>query len=300
VKEHPTQKHILLVAACLGLSAGAAAADCVQITEGLVVESPVWSPDGTTLAFHSGIDIYTVPATGGPVTHVIENAQWPTWSPDGTRLAFARAFPPGVWDIWVLELSTGALQQITTSPRYDTHPDWSHDGDKIVYKASRIDHDALYVYSFSTGLHTRLTSYTGESPDWAPNDERIVFERHSFPEGPDIMLVDYPSGDEQRIFWSGSGYYWPRWHPSGESLILIGLDDIALNPCVVSYPLPSGPRLDLRCRSPWVGLSYPEWAPDGSRYSVVEAGDLTICDQATAVQSETWGTVKSRYRSDRE
>lgn len=290
-------ERVLFMAACIWLSASTAAGDCVRITDGLVVAGAVWSPDGSTLAFHAGTDIYTVPATGGPVTHVIENAQWPTWSPDGARLAFARAVPPAVWDIWVIDLQTGGLRQITTWSGYDTYPDWSHDGDKIAYSSRRDYRDALYVYSFSTGLHSQLAAFEGVEvrfPDWSPDDDRIVVESQLYLEGPDIFLVDYPSGTQQHLLGPPGGFRQASWHPSGESLILIGLDDVGPNSCVVSYALPSGPRLDLLCAA--TGLSYPEWAPGGSRYSVVRAGDLTICDLATAVGDETWGALKRRFR----
>ena len=53
---------------------------------------PTWSPDGTQIAFMSGLDLRVVDADGSNVrTIAVRNsaAYPPKWSPDGSRIAFA-------------------------------------------------------------------------------------------------------------------------------------------------------------------------------------------------------------------
>jgi len=72
---------------------------------------PALSPDRKEIAFVSGGDIWTVPATGGTasllVSHTANEAR-PLYSPDGRQLAFISS-RTGNGDIYLLTLATGDL-----------------------------------------------------------------------------------------------------------------------------------------------------------------------------------------------
>ena len=53
------------------------------------------------------------------------NDDSPAWSPDGQRIAFAsdRA-SPGVGTIYVYDLATGMLEQLTGSDQFAQYPAW--------------------------------------------------------------------------------------------------------------------------------------------------------------------------------
>ncbi|MCK5430981.1 MAG: PD40 domain-containing protein, partial [Anaerolineales bacterium] len=58
----------------------------------------------------------------------------PSISPSGTQLAFA-SNRNGYWDIYVLNLTTGATIQVTDTPEYDGAPSWSPDSNWLVYES---------------------------------------------------------------------------------------------------------------------------------------------------------------------
>ena len=102
---------------------------------------PSLSPDGKELAFASGGDIWTVAATGGAarllVSHVAHESR-PLWSPDGTRLAFVST-RTGNGDIYVLALKTGEITRITWDDATEALDAWSRDGAWLYFSSSRND-----------------------------------------------------------------------------------------------------------------------------------------------------------------
>ncbi|GIV80899.1 MAG: hypothetical protein KatS3mg051_0253 [Anaerolineae bacterium] len=98
----------------------------------LIEAAPDWSPDGQTIVFQgkaSGsqhFDIYQVPATGGTpellITSDADDIQ-PRFSPDGSYLVFS-SNRSGNWDVYVFELATQTIYQVTSGAQTDVANDW--------------------------------------------------------------------------------------------------------------------------------------------------------------------------------
>jgi len=94
--------------------------------------TPVWSPDGKTIAFASdrfgNFDVFTVPAKGGPATRLTfhSSADFPnSFTPDGksvvftsTRLDAPAAMLPTTFlpELYSVPLTGGRAKQILTTP----------------------------------------------------------------------------------------------------------------------------------------------------------------------------------------
>src|SRR5262244_700037 len=99
---------------------------------------PSLSPDRKEIAFVSGGDIWTVPATGGVASLLVShpaNEARPLYSPDGRQLAFVST-RTGNGDIYLLTLATGELKRLTFDDVNDQLDGWSRDG-KWIYFTSR-------------------------------------------------------------------------------------------------------------------------------------------------------------------
>src|SRR5436190_23403870 len=102
---------------------------------------PGISPDGTTIAFVSGGDIWEVPARGGDarllVSHPATESR-PLFSPDGARLAFTST-RTGNGDVYVVTLANGDLTRLTFDDANELVTGWSADGEWIYFSSSSHD-----------------------------------------------------------------------------------------------------------------------------------------------------------------
>src|SRR5580704_6366681 len=110
---------------------------------------PVWSPDGKWITFFGyldgGYDLWTIAPDGTnqhKLTWGVFDDREPAYSHDGNYVAFAsdRDDPLGSsYNIWILDLRTGALKRITNDPSENHMPAWSPDDKDIVFSSTRDD-----------------------------------------------------------------------------------------------------------------------------------------------------------------
>lgn len=104
-----------------------------------------WSPDGKRIAIATvsggkpGITI--LDASNGRTVRQIQLPTLgeifsPTWSPDGSRIAFS-ATRHGTTDLFVVDLPTKQLTQLTDDPYSDQQPAWSPDGKMLAFVTDR-------------------------------------------------------------------------------------------------------------------------------------------------------------------
>src|SRR5580692_8065365 len=197
------------------------------------------SPDGREIAFVSGGDIWTVSSGGGEahllVTHPATESR-PLYSPDGTKLAFVST-RTGAGNIYVLTLATGELTRVTYSDRPDSLDGWSHDG-KWIYFTSAVNDIAgqgdIFRVSSSGGtpLEVSRERYLGEfesapSPDGqtvALVAKGISFSQwwrngHAHIDETEVWLKPVAeSGKYQMLLTADAKHAWPMWSADGKTL----------------------------------------------------------------------------------
>ncbi|HEY9427044.1 MAG TPA: alpha/beta fold hydrolase [Gemmatimonadaceae bacterium] len=167
--------------------------------------SPVWSPDGSKLAFvssrgdHSFIAVYSDSST--PIRYIAPSTMRdgsPRWSPDGKQVAFIRSeggggapktvleLHPNPFAIWVGDVATGNARQIWKSPETlrgsypttegRTNLHWAA-GNRIVFLADLDGWPHLYSIAASGGEPLLLTPGQGmaEYIKLSPDRRTLVF-----------------------------------------------------------------------------------------------------------------------------
>jgi Tol biopolymer transport system component len=147
---------------------------------------PVWSPDGTQIAFHSNrngnLDIFILDPETYEVTQVTTSEEadgYAAWSPDGTRLVYQCTINEGR-EICIIDVTGENLVQLTENDRFDGLPDWSPDGTRIVFASTRDEEkEELYIMQGDGSEVRRLTERPNSidtDPKWSPDGEFILFE----------------------------------------------------------------------------------------------------------------------------
>ncbi len=250
--------------------------------------SPAFSPDGRYLSFltgrgdSEGRQVWRMDLQGGearPLTDLERGVGAYAWAPDSRRLALSlrdeaperpdgQPRPPWVIDrlqfkqdysgyldrrrshLYVLDLDTGRLSQLTHGDFDDGSMEWSPDGTRIAFVSNRTDDpDANYdtdVWVVESGAGTPLGDDTGRDPM----------------EG--LVAVSPGSGSD------GS----PRWSPDGTTLAWL----TNLRPEVGGYGMShlalGGPGVEPRILTEELdrNVSSVRFSPDGGRiYALLES-----------------------------
>lgn len=103
----------------------------------LWLRHPAISPDGGSIAFSYRGDLYTVPVSGGEARQLTTYSgydAYPVWSPDGTQIAFA-SDREGSLDIFVMPAKGGTARRLTTDSANETPRAWL-DNETVAFSAS--------------------------------------------------------------------------------------------------------------------------------------------------------------------
>lgn len=138
-----------------------------------------WSPDSRQIAFVSATPGPESDANGDPMV-ITRYLYKPTASEGGTRFNDNRRL-----HLFVSDLATRTIEQLTEGPYYEHSIDWSPDGQEILFVSNRQpDPDRFFNY--------------------------------------DVFTVNRKTRDVRRLSDTKSAEYYPKWSPDGRSIAFSG------------------------------------------------------------------------------
>jgi len=221
---------------------------------GLYDQLPVWSPDGSYVAFDrvakaSGIYVARVgrePPRRRLKTFPDSSTSSIAWSPDGRRLAASITCTPGdcAWGstaLYLFDRDGSQVRELVALPRDASgEPQigglaWSPDGRGIAYVlngSSSCCSSALYTVDDDSGTAHLLANATRPAnqlaaPTWSPDGRLIAYGDCTLPRlGPSAycgIVVTSSSGGEPRVLFASPGVdtgLWPSvWTPDSQTLL---------------------------------------------------------------------------------
>jgi hypothetical protein len=168
-----------------------------------------WAPVGDRLAYFVRTEksrtLIIQHVVSGRVEHrllldQVDGPESPAFSPDGRKVAFA-AMAAGLSDIYVIDVETGALTNVTNDALANHAPAFSPDGTTLVYSTRAGANDKLFQLNLATGAKRQLTF--GSHDDIGAkfyDDHTIVFTSTATDPGVSLPIEVLRDGDIPNVW----------------------------------------------------------------------------------------------------
>jgi len=196
----------------------------VLISDGEVITTPAWSPDGEDIAFTSyrnGLgELYLYSFENSSARRIITGGlnTSPAWSPDSRYIAFTRSIN-GNSDIHRFDTALGDVQRLTARGSIETSASFSPTGQQMILTSDRVGYPQLYIMDSAGGTAERAGFAHGycDSPSWSPAGDRIAYCARSNGNF-HIFVMNTDGTDVRQVTVEGSLNEDPVWSPTGGHL----------------------------------------------------------------------------------
>ncbi len=147
---------------------------------------PVWAADGKSIVFFAyrdgGYHLWSISPDGSgqrQISRGMFDEREPAVSHDGTRIAFSsdRGNPLGSdYNIFVLDMRSGEIRQLTHDPAEDSMPSWSPDDRQIIFASTRDNGHGVWAVDADGGAERRVAQSSAriDAAAQAPDGEIVA------------------------------------------------------------------------------------------------------------------------------
>ncbi len=122
----------------------------------------------------------------------------PTISSDGELVSFT-----ALGDLWLLEVASGDLRQLTDDPFADQSPVFSADGKSIAYLSDRTGSLLVWIYDLTNNVAKELNGPVSlDGISWSPDGKSIAgfMAIPGNPLGAQLTVVNVETGEQQSVY----------------------------------------------------------------------------------------------------
>ena len=147
--------------------------------------SPIWSPDGQTLAFsddNAGVDaLSSKPLTGRGEERTMlppgtGSVYALSWSPDGTNILYRSEDPKNGFEVEMMTVGQAKTSVYLTGAAAETQAQFSPDGLWVAYTSTESGRPEVYVQPFPpTGAKWQVSTGGGDQPRWRRDGKEMFY-----------------------------------------------------------------------------------------------------------------------------